>query len=278
MLSSKKSRMMAPPGSSDDMRGPSGRTRSSVFPSTRRAPTVIGLHQHAAGDEQRGGAHGIRVEIPIPDAERAARLVAEHLWVHCKADEDRAAERHREQEQSLVGEAGVKPGERRSFQGPADCDPVALQLQWDRKSDEAERGASNEGEPGHFSRRARHTAALEPNEAGENEGEERGLDDGECPNDGGVSPSVDARACLKEVQHARENRGEIWRASISGTPAQNERVGNEGEVERRRERELGRPQCGGGVLAHPEKACASRGQDSEYSQPLESREVERGEA
>ena len=116
-----------------------------------RAREPPGCHQHRrAGDD-------IRIEIPVEHA-RAARFVDEHGGVQREPHEDDSQERDAPQQQSPVRNAAIDPGERGTFERPADCDPLVMELERNRDGGERQRGARDDREPAEVARARR----LEP--------------------------------------------------------------------------------------------------------------------
>ena len=113
----------------------------------RRGEPVVASRQQPGGEEEGEGGHEIGVEIPVPDRHAAPRMVAEDVRVQRQADEHGGEQAGRPGEQAAVGDAPVEGGEGGGEERPADGDPLAVELEGDRRRDAGEHRAGDQREP-----------------------------------------------------------------------------------------------------------------------------------
>ncbi len=135
-------------------------------------------------------------------------MVFEDRWVEGQPGEDDGEEAGRPGEQPAVGDAQIEGGERRREQGPADRDPLAVELQGNGGGDAGEDRPGDQGEPPRVAFRER-GSSLQPHQAGEEEGEGDRLRHRERPDHPAIAPGEEGVPAEEEERQAGEDCRQI---------------------------------------------------------------------
>src|SRR5437899_1758122 len=105
---------------------------------------MVRRRQQSCGGEQTHRRDAVGVKIPVKNRERGARMITEHGWIEREAPEYSDEQSDTRQSQSRMRNATKKPAKRCAFQGPSDCDPLSIKLDWENQRNEEQRGAAEE--------------------------------------------------------------------------------------------------------------------------------------
>ena len=217
----------------------------------RSDDAIVGRAVPPGRREACGGADRVRVEIPVEDPHRAARLVVQDGGVERQPDEHGRQQRHAAIEQPAMRDAPIQPGERRALERPADRDPLVTQLQRDGHGHERERRAGDERQTPEIAFAGR----LDAEELPQQDSQHRAERDRHHADPPAIAAGLERRARAEEAHRARDDRREIRIAIASRPSAQEHRVRDEHRVHSRGECEELVP----GAIAQPDQFPVSRG-------------------
>ena len=80
--------------------------------------------------EQTKAGNSVSVKIPVPDSTSRALVILEDRWIERQPNECGTKEGDRDETQTAMRHSMEEPKESKPFQGPSECDPLALKLEW----------------------------------------------------------------------------------------------------------------------------------------------------
>src|SRR5436190_4060538 len=100
--------------------------------------------EQLGSSEQTDCRNAVGVKIPVKNRERGARMITEHGWIESEAREHGHEQCNAGQSQSWMRDTMKKPAERCAFQGPANGDPLSIELDRKNQRNEKQRRTAEE--------------------------------------------------------------------------------------------------------------------------------------
>src|SRR5439155_14548554 len=100
---------------------------------------VSRYREQAGTGELTKGNDSVSIQVPVPDGRAGSAIFGDHPWIQGEAREADHQQAKANDAKPRMGHALEEPQQGCALQGPAERDPLALELNWENQRDEKER-------------------------------------------------------------------------------------------------------------------------------------------